>query len=332
MGGMKISELDFLRLLPAFMRDDEAVIALSKAMNQLMGEPGKQLSTLRTWDKIDELSESECDELAWELDIDWYDSTGMNLSEKRETIKLAQQIKRKRGTKWAVERLINAYFGDGYVLEWDEINGTPFTFEVLTTNANISTENYEKFIEAAKAAKNERSHIAGIFYYWQQGTDSGVEYALNTSLHRYNLKKCGKYPRTVTVGFIVKSSIETEPAVKLQSYEFTKCGKWRCSESDPKKCFSLVDRETGQGYMLYVSAGKLTMKTTAGKVTKSSVIFSDAKNGANYQLYVSAGKLTMETSNESATVNNVICYDHITGEKYQLYVSAGKLTMKTGGE
>lgn len=29
MAGMKISDLDFVRLLPAFMHDDEAAIALS---------------------------------------------------------------------------------------------------------------------------------------------------------------------------------------------------------------------------------------------------------------------------------------------------------------
>ena len=46
MGGMKVSELEFVRLLPAFMRDDEAAIALSKAMNRLIGEPSKRLSTL----------------------------------------------------------------------------------------------------------------------------------------------------------------------------------------------------------------------------------------------------------------------------------------------
>lgn len=97
MGGMKVSELDFVRLLPAFMRDDEAAIALSKSMNRLMGEPSKRLKTLRVWDNIDNLTEAECDELAWELDVDWYDSTGMSLEEKRNTIKLAQQIKRKRG-------------------------------------------------------------------------------------------------------------------------------------------------------------------------------------------------------------------------------------------
>ena len=40
---------------------------------------------------LDVYKSQECDELAWELDIDWYDSTGMSLEEKRETIKLAQQ-------------------------------------------------------------------------------------------------------------------------------------------------------------------------------------------------------------------------------------------------
>lgn len=228
MGGMKVSDLDFVRLLPAFMRDDEAAIALSKAMNELIGEPGKRLKTIRTWDKIDELNEAECDELAWELDIDWYDSTGMSLEEKRATIKLAQQIKRKRGTKWAVERLISAYFGEGYIVEWYEMDDTPYTFVALTTNTHITAENYVKFVEAVKAAKNERSHIAGVFYYWQQGPDPGIEYALSSSLHRYWFRKCGTYPRTATVGFIVKPSIETEPEAKLHLYGFTHAGELTC--------------------------------------------------------------------------------------------------------
>ena len=228
MGGMKISELDFVRLLPAFMRDDEAVIALSKAVNKLIGEPGKRLHTIRTWDKIDELNEAECDELAWELDVDWYDSTGMGLAEKQETLKLAQQIKRKRGTKWAVERLINAYFGDGYVVEWYEVGGEPYTFMVMTTNTNISDENYVKFLKAATYAKNERSHLAGIFYFWQQGPETGIEYALGTSLHRYDFRKCGTYNRTATVGAALKTGAETEPAITHTVYNFPKCGTQRC--------------------------------------------------------------------------------------------------------
>lgn len=225
MAGMKISELDFLRLLPVFMRDDEAVIALSNAVNKLLGDPGKKLGTLSTWDKIDDLTVEECDELAWELDVDWYDSEGMSLEEKRETLKAAQQIKRKRGTKWAVERLITAYFGEGYVMEWFELGGSPYTFAVMTTETQISAENFQKFVEAAKAAKNERSHITGIYYFWKQGPENGgVEYALDSSLHRYELKKCGITPGPVTVGFILKNRVEADPEVNRYIYNFIECG------------------------------------------------------------------------------------------------------------
>lgn len=228
MGGMKVSELDFLRLLPAFMRDDEAAIALSKAMNKLISEPGSRIPSIRTWDEIDNMSEAELDELAWELDVDWYDSTGMSLEEKRETLKLAQQIKRKRGTKWAVERLISAYFGEGYVMEWYEMYGTPYTFVALTTNTHTDAHNFEKFVEAVKAAKNARSHLAGVFYFWQQGPDPGIEYALDTKLHRYEFVKCGTRPRIATVGFIVKSSIELDPEARLLFYGFTHAGTIKC--------------------------------------------------------------------------------------------------------
>lgn len=226
MGGMKISELDFVRLLPAFMRDDAAVIALSQAMNELIGEPGRRLSTIRTWDKIGDLNEAECDELAWELDIDWYDSTGMTLEEKRDTIKVAQQIKRKRGTKWAVERLVSSFFGEGYVLEWYETGGAPYSFIIMHTATEITAESFNKFVEAAKAAKNERSHIAGIIYYWQQ--DFSVEAAPESSLYRYDFDECGTRYRPGTVGFVVKRGIETEPEVKRYRYGFTEAGENTC--------------------------------------------------------------------------------------------------------
>ena len=150
MAGMKLSELEFLRLLPSFMRNDEAVIALSAAVDKLLGEASERIPTIRTWDKIDELNDKELDALAWELDVDWYDDT-LGINEKRATIKAAQQIKRKRGTKWAVEQLITAYFGEGYVVEWYEIGDQPFTFIALTTNEAITQEDYEKFVEAADA-------------------------------------------------------------------------------------------------------------------------------------------------------------------------------------
>ncbi len=158
--GMKISELDFMRLLPVFMQEDEAVIALSKAINELFVEPGKRLDTIRIWDRIDELSEEECDELAWELDVDWYNAN-MTLAEKRETLKVARRIKRKRGTKWAVEELVNAAFGYGKVTEWFENGDSPFYFTILT-NATLTEDGMKYFISMIDKAKNVRSRLRSI--------------------------------------------------------------------------------------------------------------------------------------------------------------------------
>ena len=327
MAGMKLSELDFLRLLPAFMRDDETAIALSKAMNKLLREPGQRLHTLRTWDKVDELTEAECDELAWELDIDWYNSTGMGLEEKRATIKLAQQIKRKRGTKWAVERLISAYFGEGYIMEWYDTGGNPFTFVALTTNTHITAENFGKFVEGVKAAKNERSRIVGVFYFWQQGPP-GVECALGSGLHRYDFKKCGIYPRIATKGAVVKSAVETKAETALYKYDVEKC-----SEKNPKTAIHLQDKTRDKSYLLYVQNGRLTLAPAIGTAKREKLVFSDLFTKALYSLHVQNGKLTKELINDEnvAGVSNVEFNDHITGKQYRIALMNNLLQLYSVG-
>ena len=294
--GMKIDDLQFLQLLPVFMREDEAAIALSKAVSRLFSEPGAHIEAIRVWDKIDELTSSECDELAWELDIDWYDSSS-TLEQKRETIKDAQKIKRKRGTKWAVERLISIYFGAGYVMEWFDVpEGNPFDFYVLTTNTEVVSEDYNKFIAAAKAAKNTRSHIAGVFYYWEQGPDPGVAYSLETKLRKYNHKRCGTAPRTATIGLLVKPSVEVDPAVELHKYAYTAAGTHDCgtyprtatkgaairtaAAASPEVSASLYNhqRQAGQ-YPRRGTLGNGLTKTVAASLEAAFLLYSFTKCG-----------------------------------------------------
>lgn len=313
MAGMKISDLDFVRLLPAFMRDDEAAIALSKAMNKLIQPPGSRIPTIRTWDEIDNLNEPECDELAWELDIDWYDSTGMSLEEKRETIKLAQQIKRKRGTKWAVERLISAYFGEGYVMEWYEMYDSPYTFVALTTNTNTDAQNFEKFVEAVKAAKNARSHLASVFYFWQQGPDPGIEYRLDTSLHRYNFVKCGTRPRIATVGFVVKPSIETDPEETPHLYGFTKAGELTCGTYPRPGTLGAIVKSgiTAEAetqairYNFAREAGTYPNTATLGRVLRQEVKLEQTDEALPYELPKTTGQ-TCGTYPRPGTLGKVL--------------------------
>lgn len=228
MAGMKLSELEFLKLLPSFMRGDEAVIALSAAMDTLLRTPSERIPTIRTWDQIENLTSKECDALAWELDVDWYDDT-LGLDEKRATIEAAQLIKRKRGTKWAVEQLITAYFGEGYVVEWYEIGGRPFEFIAMTTNAQITQEDYAKFVAAVQSAKNSRSHIAGVFYFWEQGPDPGVGVGNTYADYKYDfLREAGTYPIAAVVGAALNQSVEAEPEAAAINYALQQTGDLDC--------------------------------------------------------------------------------------------------------
>lgn len=313
MAGMRISELDFLRLLPAFMRDDEAVIALSKAVDKLMGETLQRRDTLRTWDKIDGLNEDELDALAWELDVDWYDSEGMDLEQKRATIKLAQQIKRKRGTKWSVERLISAYFGEGYVMEWFEMYGEPYTFAALTTNEHTDAAGFEKFMEAVRAAKNVRSHIAGVFYFWQQGPDPGVQYALGSSMHRYNFRRCGTYPRRATVGFILKPGIEVDPEALAYLYGFTRAGTIDCGTyprpgtlgAAQKQGVAVGPDPGGLAYNFARRAGVYPRPGTLGQVIRRAVT-TVAQGVLNRYGFTRAGNETCGTFPVAATLGAAV--------------------------
>ena len=88
------------------MRDDAAVRGLSAGLNEIIPGLAQSLSRLTTWDRIDELTEDELDDLAWELNILWYDKAA-GIDAKREIVKSSDEVYRHLGTKWAVESVIS---------------------------------------------------------------------------------------------------------------------------------------------------------------------------------------------------------------------------------
>lgn len=161
-GGMKLSTLEFVRLLPAFMRGDLAVLGLAQGIDDIVPDLADSVQQLTTWDKIDELSESELDALAWELNIMWYDK-GASIEAKREIIKNSDKVYRHLGTKWAVENVVETYFGEGYIREWFEYNGAPGYFRVYSTNPTITNERLTEFLNILNKVKRHSSKLDGIF-------------------------------------------------------------------------------------------------------------------------------------------------------------------------
>ena len=229
---MKLSEADIRKLIPGFMRDDAAVEALAKAVNELIAEPGAKIKQLRIWDKIDELDDAELDELAWELNVDWY-SSALPLERKRETIKVSDQVHSKRGTKWAVEQLISAYFGSGYVEEWFDpgypFDPKPFHFMVLTANEQMTDEIFQDFQRIAKEAISTRSKLDGVFYLKEY--KALVICPKETTSHLFGFTRCGTKPKRAQVG-VVSSHDITAGSVGLFSYSFgfVRCGTKRCGQ------------------------------------------------------------------------------------------------------
>lgn len=222
---MRLSDADIRKLIPIFMRDDAAVEALAKAVNKLIAEPGSKVKQLRTWDKIDELDDTELDELAWELNVDWY-SSALPLDRKRETIKVSDLVHSKRGTKRAVEQLVSAYFGSGYVQEWFDaaypFEATPYHFIVLTSNKDMTDEIFQEFRRIATEAKSARSILDGIFYYEECGAVIIAARTVEPTV--FNFPKCGTRHKPAYLGKIIERAAEASRVITSTAFNFSKAG------------------------------------------------------------------------------------------------------------
>lgn len=188
---MRLTTADMIKLVPEFMRNDEAVKGLAEAVNKLIREPAGKIYAERVWDRIDEMDDAQLDEMAYELDIDWYKSS-LPIENKRAIIKTSDLVHSRRGTKWAVEELISTYFDRGYVMEWFEEgyrNPQPFHFSIFVSTRHVTDATMNEFREISKVAMPVRSRLDGI--YFSDTFGSRTIAGSNTYVYLLSPKKCG---------------------------------------------------------------------------------------------------------------------------------------------
>lgn len=159
---MKLSNLEFIKLLPQFMRNDDAVRGLAAGIDSIVPQLAADIEKLSTWDRIDTLSEAELDELAWELNILWYDASAP-IEVKRNIVRDSDKVYKKLGTKWAVENVINTYFGEGYVEEWFQYGGDPGRFRVYSSNPTLNESKFAEFLSLLSKVKRASAKLDGVF-------------------------------------------------------------------------------------------------------------------------------------------------------------------------
>lgn len=159
---MRLNDLQFIRLLPHWMQEDKADIGLANGMDAITKPVIQRLPLLSTWDQLDNIDEWELDEIAWEWNMFWYDNSAP-VETKRQLIKTGLQVWSKLGTKWACEQVISAYFGDGYIREWFDYDGTPGRFRVISSNPDITNERLNEFLRILDMVKRGSAHLDGIY-------------------------------------------------------------------------------------------------------------------------------------------------------------------------
>lgn len=158
---MKLSDLEFIKLLPQFMQNDAAVQGLAAGVDSIVHDLVPSVLHLSTWDRIDYLPEAELDELAWEMNILWYEK-GATREVKRQVVKDGYKVWATLGTKWAVENIIQTYFGDGYIEEWFEYGGEPGRFRVISGNPSISNERLSEFLALLEKVKRASAKLDNV--------------------------------------------------------------------------------------------------------------------------------------------------------------------------
>lgn len=158
---MKLEQIDLVKLLPEFMRSDRANRGLAAGANIVLRDVAAKAKLLTVWDKIDSMTDEQLDELAWELNIEWYKSTA-DTQTKRAIIKSSDKVHAKLGTKWAVEQIITDYFGSGAVREWWEYGGEPYHFKVFSTNPGLVNEHHEEFLAMLEVVKRKSAWLDAV--------------------------------------------------------------------------------------------------------------------------------------------------------------------------
>jgi phage tail P2-like protein len=150
-----IYEADFLATLPPVLKNDTTILAIaSAAAAELVGLLDEVPAPV-IYARIGELPEILLDLLAYDFKVDWYDQS-YDVATKRALIADNVKVHKRLGTKWAVRRVVETYFGEGALWEWFEYGGDPFHFLIVSTT-DISGETYNQFIKLLNIVKNARS-------------------------------------------------------------------------------------------------------------------------------------------------------------------------------
>lgn len=147
-------DVDLLSMQSIYMQQDSTTIAMCNALTPQLQQVASEVQLCLILPRVDSLSEAVLDTLAVDLHIDWYDPLA-TVDVKRALIKSSDKVHMFMGTPYAVEQLMEDFFGDGTVEEWYEYNGDPGHFRVVTINPSVTGDLATQFINVLAKVKRK---------------------------------------------------------------------------------------------------------------------------------------------------------------------------------
>lgn len=160
---MKLQEIQLEHLLPLFMREDKANLAIARVASEAMQVFSKEIYKLSTFDALDLLSTAELDALAEELNVLWYDKDFSD-EQKRVLLLQSDQVYMRLGTVQAAQDVITAVFGESTIEEFFTYDGNPHYFRIEVKAANqLSAENEAKLLRLLEKVKRKSQWLEKIY-------------------------------------------------------------------------------------------------------------------------------------------------------------------------
>lgn len=142
----------FTDLLPNNLASQIEVQALAYAIGRQIDTICAYADNARVYAALSNVPEIVLDILAAELRTPAY-REDYSINVKRALIEGTIIFYAKMGTPSAVNRIIRAIFGTGYIKEWFDYGGEPYHFKAYTTNPTVTQAGVAEFIKVLNTVK-----------------------------------------------------------------------------------------------------------------------------------------------------------------------------------
>ena len=210
----ELQSTSLLDILPENLLADAQIYAAARALDDEL-----QKVTVATRDalilpRIDELSEEVIDILAWQWHVDFYEPS-MSIDTKRRLVCESIAQHRIKGTKAAVEKMVQTVFKEGVVSEWFEYGGEPYHFRIdLLTASNITQDDTARLLAVVNAAKNVRSCLDELRF--RRETHNTAHLASAPSIHTtYEIHPAEIMDTTAEGGRHIGAAVSTHTAYEV---------------------------------------------------------------------------------------------------------------------